>query len=166
LKDARTASAECQAQTCVASPSALKHPSRSVPSSARPSAALAVGDVWCRLQACIFFSRRRAQLAYWCRSRPTVSTGRATSAMFISAYNFLLHSGGITGTVCCWLVQQPTSWTSCVPSTTRTETSPSSDMVRSTLSEAATAGQCALLQALWFLRKHTTGARHGPPSAC
>ena len=76
LKVARTASAECYAQTCVASPSALKHPSRSVPSSARPSAALAVGDVWCRLQACIFFSSRHAQLGYWCRSRPTVLTRR------------------------------------------------------------------------------------------
>lgn len=38
-------------RTCVASPSSLKHPSRSVPISARPSAALAVGDVLCRLHA-------------------------------------------------------------------------------------------------------------------
>lgn len=38
-------------RTCVASPSSLKQPSRSVPINARPSAAEAVGDVPCRLHA-------------------------------------------------------------------------------------------------------------------
>ena len=38
--------------TCVFSPSSRKAPISSVPSSARPSAAEAVGDVLCRVQAC------------------------------------------------------------------------------------------------------------------